>query len=471
MVVCRTSVFIKWNNSLIGLQMKDGSILIVDENIEILASLESFLANHIENITTCSDPEKVRMLVTKQIFDVVLLDINFSKIKADGSSLHQFILKNAKGISVILLTAYSDLELAVAAVNEGAIDFLQKPWDNHKLLNSINTCIRLRRQALELETLKQQQQGLISSYRPIDHLIVGKSDAMKQVIDIIQKVASTNASVFLLGENGTGKSLAAAEIHRLSERRNEPFVSVDLGSLNENIFESELFGHVKGAFTDAKEERIGRVEAAHGGTLFLDEIGNLSLPLQAKLLTAIQTGQITKVGATKPITVDVRLISATNQPIEVLVASGRFREDLFYRINTIQLTLPPLRERLEDLPELISTFLPKVMTKYGKPKLKLSSRALKEMEAYSWPGNVRELQHTLEKAVILSDGKEISAQDLALKSPHTPAPKDAVLTLDNVEKIAISDVLKRTKGNLSKAARMLGITRPTLYKKMEKYGL
>lgn len=471
MVVCRTSVFIKWNNSLIGLQMKDGSILIVDENIEILASLESFLANHIENITTCSDPEKVRMLVTKQIFDVVLLDINFSKSTADGSSLHQFILKNAKGISVILLTAYSDLELAVAAVKEGAIDFLQKPWDNHKLLNSINTCIRLRRQALELETLKQQQQGLISSYRPIDHLIVGKSDAMKQVIDIIQKVASTNASVFLLGENGTGKSLAAAEIHRLSERRNEPFVSVDLGSLNENIFESELFGHVKGAFTDAKEERIGRVEAAHGGTLFLDEIGNLSLPLQAKLLTAIQTGQITKVGATKPITVDVRLISATNQPIEELIASGRFREDLFYRINTIQLTLPPLRERLEDLPELISTFLPKVMTKYGKPKLKLSSRALKEMEAYSWPGNVRELQHTLEKAVILSDGKEISAQDLALKSPHTPAQKDAVLTLDNVEKIAISDVLKRTKGNLSKAARMLGITRPTLYKKMEKYGL
>ena len=470
MVVCRTSVFIKWNNSLIGLQMKDGSILIVDENIEILASLESFLANHIENITTCSDPEKARMLVTKQIFDVVLLDINFSKSTADGNSLHQFILKNAKGISVILLTAYSDLELAVAAVKEGAIDFLQKPWDNHKLLNSINTCIRLRRQALELETLKQQQQGLISSYRPIDHLIVGKSDAMKQVIDIIQKVASTNASVFLLGENGTGKSLAAAEIHRLSERRNEPFVSVDLGSLNENIFESELFGHVKGAYTDAKEERIGRVEAAHGGTLFLDEIGNLSLPLQAKLLTAIQTGQITKVGATKPITVDVRLISATNQPIEELIASGRFREDLFYRINTIQLTLPPLRERLEDLPELISTFLPKVMTKYGKPKLKLSARALKEMEAYSWPGNVRELQHTLEKAVILSDGKEISAQDLALKSPQTPA-KDVVLTLDNVEKIAISDALKRTKGNLSKAARMLGITRPTLYKKMEKYGL
>jgi len=469
--LCVEPAYLLNGNSLIGLQMKDGSILIVDENIEILASLESFLANHIENVTTCSDPEEARMLVTKQLFDVVLLDINLSKSTANGSSLYQFILKNVKGISVILLTAYSDLELAIAAVKEGAIDFLQKPWDNHKLLNSINTSIRLRRQALELETLKQQQQGLISSYRPIDQLIVGKSAAMKQVIDIIQKVAPTNASVFLLGENGTGKSLAAAEIHRLSERRNEPFVSVDLGSLNENIFESELFGHVKGAFTDAKEERIGRVEAAHGGTLFLDEIGNLSLPLQAKLLTAIQTGQITKVGATKPITVDVRLISATNHPIEELVASGRLREDLFYRINTIQLTLPPLRERLEDLPELISTFLPKVMTKYGKPKLKLSSRALKEMEAYSWPGNVRELQHTLEKAVILSNGKEISAQDLALKSPQTPASKDVVLTLDNVEKIAISDALKRTKGNLSKTARMLGITRPTLYKKMEKYGL
>lgn len=465
------NIFNKCSNSLIELQMKNGSILIADKNVETLVSLKSFLAKHIEKVATCSDYEMAKELATAQVFDVVLLDISLSKNGNGGNSLHQYILKNAGGASVLILTENADVELAIAAVNEGAVDFHQKQWDNHKLLNSINTCFDLRRQALKLEKLKQQQQGITHSYYPTHQYIGGKSIAMKQVVDSIQKVAKTNASVLLLGENGTGKSSTAVEIHRLSNRKNEPFISIDFNLFNENNFDSELFGYVKDAFADAHENRVGRIEAANNGTLFLNGVENLSLSLQAKLLTALQAGHISRVGAAQQIAFDIRIIAASNQPIQEMVASGKFREDLFHMMNTVQLSLPPLRERAEDLPELILAFLPRMMAKYGKPKLKLAYRAIKDMEAYSWPGNIRELQLTLEKATILSDGKEISANDLGIKPSSVPASKDVVLSLESVEKITIADTLKRTKGNLSKTARLLGITRPTLYKKMEKYDI
>jgi len=478
MVVCRTSVFIKWNNSLIRLQMKDGSILIVDENIE---TLQSFLANHFEKVTATTDPEKARMLVTKQIFDVVLLDINISKSSADGNALLDDILKNTKGISVILLNAQSDQELAMAAVNKGAIDYIQKPWDNQKLLNSINTGIRLRRQAIELETLKQQQQGLISSYQPMDQLIVGESTTMRQVIDTIKKVASTNASVILLGENGTGKSLAAAEIHRLSGRRNGPFVSVDLGSLNENIFESELFGHVKGAFTDAKEERIGRVEAAHGGTLFLDEIGELPLLLQTKLLRVLQEREFRRVGDSVIRKTDVRVLTASNRDLQEQVAAGSFREDLYYRINVVQVIMPPLRDRIEDIPLLIEHFFQKYCDQ-GHTGETITPSALKLLMNYPFPGNIRELENVVERSLIL-DRTIISEGSLPeqVRSARTPfmgsevnIPDEGMALeplLEDLEKRYLLKALDKTGGAKKKAADLLGMSFRSFRYRLAKFGL
>ncbi len=379
------------------------------------------------------------------------------------------ILAKDPNASVVLITAYGDVELAVNAMKEGAADFIQKSWDEEKILSTILTAFNLRLSKLKIVNLEQKQKHLSEKIDSEFIHIIGKSSSMNNIFKIIDKVASTDANVLILGENGTGKEVIAREIHRKSNRADEVFVSVDIGALQENLFESELFGHVKGSFTDAKEGRAGRFEIASGGTLFLDEIGNLPLQLQAKLLTAIQNKEIQRIGSNKIIPVDIRLICATNKKPEEMVENNTFREDLLYRINTIKIDLPPLRERNEDIIELAEFFLKQYSEKYNKQDLKFNSTTLTKLKEYSWPGNVRELQHTMEKAVILCDGNTVLISHCWPDGDQIK--KNTIvrsLNLDENEKVVIEKAIQKFKGNISSAAKELGINRSTLYKKMEK---
>ncbi len=378
------------------------------------------------------------------------------------------VLEMDKDNSVIMITAYGDVELAVKAVKEGAVDFVLKPWDNNKLLATINTAIRLRKTRKEVQTLKRKEQGLKEALGDNKEVIIGKSPQMTQILNMTKKVAKTDANVLITGENGTGKDLIAKAIHHNSLRNKELLVRVDMGALSETLFESELFGHVKGAFTDAKEDRMGKFEVAKGGTLFLDEIANLSLPLQAKLLTALQTREIVRVGSNKKIPIDIRLVCATNANLPELVKQGRFREDLLYRINTIQIEVPALRNRSSDIPLLAKFFLEKYSAKYHKPNLKITDEALEKLTKNQWKGNVRELQHTIEKVVILSDDSQIKAEDFFFSSSSEIVEIPSV-TLEEMEKKMIAQCLQRNDNNLSAAATELGITRQTLYNKLKKY--
>jgi DNA-binding NtrC family response regulator len=380
------------------------------------------------------------------------------------------IQKYDPSISVIMITAYGDMELAVKAVKEGAFDFILKPWDNNKLISTIHASSRLRKSKKENASLLKKTQTLTQELKPLSQILIGQSDAMKKVMEMVKKVAATDANIFITGENGTGKELIAHEIHRHSNRNEEIMLSVDMGSISETLFESELFGHIKGSFTDAKEDRIGKFEAADKGTLFLDEIGNLSLSLQSKMLNTIQNRTIIKLGSNTPVPIDIRLISATNKNLLSMVKEGLFREDLFYRINTITIELPSLRDRGNDIVLLAEFFLYKYANKYDKPGLKINQNAIQKLLQYKWPGNVRELQHTMEKAVILADDKVLNEDSFTLNDKKVLLQKDLQnKTIEEMEKEMILAYVHKEKGNISAVAKNLGISRQTLYNKMKRY--
>lgn len=455
--------------------MKTGKILIVDDNVQILNSLSLLLKNEFESITTLKKPDQLPSLLQTETFDVIMLDMNFKAGVNTGNEgifwLREILKVDAQAV-VLMITAYGDIELAVKAIKEGATDFIPKPWDAEKLIVTLKSAVELRRAKVEVIKLRSKQKQINEDQQNQYKIVSGNSPAMKEIYKTIEKVALTNANVLILGENGTGKELIAREIHFKSKRNQDIFLGVDLASLNENLFESEIFGHMKGSFTDARDDRAGRFETASGGTLFLDEIGNLSMSIQSKLLKALQDRQVTRLGANKPIPVDIRLITATNKPLPQMVKENLFREDLLYRINTIQIELPPLRNRVEDIPVLAEYFLAHHADKYNKFGLKFSKETASYLQSYSWPGNIRELDHTIEKAVILSDSKTIHPTDLFLKEKHEnvldiTTPK----SLNEIEKLAIENVLKHCGGNFSKAAQILDISRTTLYSKMEKYNI
>jgi DNA-binding NtrC family response regulator len=455
---------------------KVGKILAVDDNEDILFALKLLLKQHVELISTINDPEQIPALLAEENYDVILLDMNFTKDAISGQEGFDWLAKILEldpDAVVCFITAYGDAEKAVKAIKAGATDFILKPWQNEKLLATISSSIKLKRSRMEAKGLKSRQQEISAVYDQPFHEFIGSSVEMQKVFNTIKKVAATDANILILGENGTGKELVARALHRNSSRKDEVFISVDLGSIAETLFESELFGHEKGAFTDANKMKQGRFEIAHGGTLFLDEIGNLSLPMQTKLLTVIERREVTRVGSNKPIPVDVRLICATNIDIHDMVTENNFRQDLLYRINTVEIFLPPLRERTGDIPLLVEHFLKIYSKKYKKNIKGVSSEALKTLNQYQWPGNVRELQHAIERAIIMSDGKQLVADDFLLSAANKKVGEIELDTynLEDVEKSIINKVLKQHQGNITQAASDLGLTRTSLYRRMEKYDL
>ena len=454
--------------------MKKGNILIVDDNKNVLSALRILLSDYFENIVLLTSPNTLMSELWDKNPDVVLLDMNFSAgINSGNEGLFWLseIKKADEELPVVLFTAYADIDLAVKALKGGATDFVVKPWDNAKLLATLQSAYSLRQSRKEVKKLREKQSVLNRDIQKEEDICWGKSPAMQRLLTMIKKVAVTDANVLITGENGTGKELIAKMIHRYSPRAAETLISVDMGAVTETLFESELFGHVKGAFTDAKADRSGKFEAADRGSLFLDEIGNLSYPLQAKLLSALQTRHITRVGSNKSISVDIRLISATNKNLFKSVKEGEFREDLLYRINTIHLEVPPLRERREDIPQLADFFLRRLARKYGKSDLKLGEKTLCKLESYAWPGNVRELEHAIEKAVILSDNQELQPNDFYMRTPDETSFVVESFTLEEMEKILIEKALRKYDNNISAVAAELGISRPTLYSKIRKYEL
>ncbi|MDR2765679.1 MAG: sigma-54 dependent transcriptional regulator [Tannerella sp.] len=455
--------------------MKRGSILIVDDNKNVLTALRILLENYFESITLLSSPEQIRALFRRTTPDIVLLDMNFSAgINSGNEGLYWLseIKKQDAELPVVLFTAYADIDLAVKALKLGATDFVVKPWDNAKLIATLQAAYSLRESRNDVRRLRERQSVLNGELNREQAVCWGVSEAVRNLRLMIEKVARTDANILITGENGTGKEVIAREIQRLSSRNKEVLITVDMGAITESLFESELFGHVKGSFTDAKTDRIGKFEAANHGTLFLDEIGNLSYPLQAKLLNALQSRQIVRVGGNKPIPVDIRLICATNRDLHESAGKGEFREDLLYRINTIRIEIPPLRERKDDIQPLAEFFLEKYARKYNKKGLSFSPATLNRLQAYHWPGNIRELQHTVEKTVILSETDILQINDLHLNPAANPANvKLDNMTLEEAEKILIQNALKRNRNNLSAVAAELDVTRPTLYNKMRKYHL
>jgi DNA-binding NtrC family response regulator len=453
-----------------------GKILAIDDNEDILFAIKLLLKPHVEKITTLSSPNRVLELLKVEEYDVILLDMNFTKDASSGQEGFDWLAKIIEldpQAVIIFITAYGDAEKAVRAIKSGATDFVLKPWQNEKLLATISAALKLRRSRKENDKLRSSQKAINEIIDEPFKDFIGESPEMKEVFATIRKVAKTDANILILGENGTGKELVARAIYRNSQRCDEVFVSVDLGSIAETLFESELFGHVKGAFTDAKNDKPGRFEVASGGTLFLDEIGNLSLPMQAKILTAIERREVTRVGANKATKTDVRLICATNNNIHDMVADERFRQDLLYRINTVEIHLPPLRERTGDIAVLADHFLKIYTKKYNKKINRISPHAYKKLAMYSWPGNVRELQHAIERALIMCESSTLEAEDFLLtqsKKKQTDVDIDTY-NLDDIERQIITKVLKQSQGNITKAAQDLGLTRTSLYRRMEKYDL
>jgi len=448
-------------------------LLIIDDDPEVLLAAELVLKKHFPSVTTTPEPRRIPELLAQRNFDVILLDMNFSAGKTSGEeglSWLKRVLAIAPETQVILMTAYGGIEAAVNAMREGAADFVVKPWDNAKLVATVSAVAKLARADREVATLRRRQRSLNEYSAQGFDILVGKSSGLRQVLASIEKVAATDANVLVLGENGTGKELVARAIHRQSLRNDQVFVSVDLGAIAETLFESELFGHRKGAFTDAREDRAGRFEVATGGTLFLDEIGNLSLQMQAKLLGALETMTITRVGSDKPIKVDARVICATNLTPETLRDAAHFRQDLLYRINTIEIRVPPLRERVEDIPLIAAHYAALYSRKYNKPELRLDTLALDRLKSYPWPGNVRELRHAIERLVIMSDNGTALVDGMILPPAAVPADA-ATLNLEELEKQTIQRAIAQHQGNLSKAAESLGLGRTTLYRKMTRYGL
>ncbi|HVG13367.1 MAG TPA: sigma-54 dependent transcriptional regulator [Chitinophagaceae bacterium] len=445
--------------------LKQASVLIIDDDVDVLTAVRLLLKHEVKEIVIEKNPENIRSHLSKNHFDIVLLDMNFnSSINTGNEGL--FWLKKIKDLKtdscVIMITAYADINLAINSLKEGAFDFIVKPWQNEKLLETIK------------EALKKKDPAGRQSSKPISIEMVGASEAIKSVLYKVEKIAPTDANVLILGENGTGKDLIAKAIHDHSLRANKPFVKVDVGALTESLFESELFGHKKGAFTDAREDRIGRFESANGGTLFLDEIGNITLQQQAKLLSVLQNRQVMRLGSNAPIPIDIRLICATNIPMQELANEQRFRKDLIYRINTVDITMPPLRKRDDDTKLLAEHFCKQYGTRYLKPSIQLDNSALKKLQHYSFPGNVRELQHVIERAVIMAENDKISADDLSFSSLETLAPVSSAednMHLSTLERNAILKVIDKHNGNITRAAKELGLTRTALYRRLNKHDI
>lgn len=452
--------------------LSEAKILIIDDDVDVLSAAKLLLKRHAKIVDIEKNPQKLPFLVTNSSYDLILLDMNFTRdVNSGREGFHWLdrILDINPNIKVIMITAYGDIEMAIRAIKSGATDFVLKPWENDKLIATIADVLNEKKGdklAAGTEEKSDSKKEKSSS-----DAIIGQSAGMQHVLKTSERVAATDANVLILGENGTGKTQLAKHLHQHSQRADKPFVVVDLGALSDSLFESELFGHVKGAFTDAKDDRAGRFEEAKGGTIFLDEIGNLTLSLQAKLLTVLQERKVTRVGSNKSIPLDVRLICATNMNIESMVADKSFRQDLFYRINTIELDLPPLRERPEDIAPLAEFYLKQFRKKYNRPVTDISSALIKKMQQYNWPGNIRELQHAIERAVILSQEKTLQPDDLFLKTSGEQPTTATGFDLEDMEKNMIVQAMKRFNGNITDAARELGLSRAALYRRMEKYGL
>ena len=452
-----------------------GRVLVVDDNIDILTSARLLLKKHYSLVKTTDEPQQITALISQFDFDVIVLDMNFTQDAMSGQEGFHWlktILSINPSIVVIMMTAYGDIKLAVDAIKAGASDFIAKPWQNDQLLASMAAAFQHADTKKVVDQLTRQTQGLSHAMNGESQTFIGQSLAMKQVFATIEKAAKTDANILITGESGTGKELVARAIHQASLRANKTFINVDMGAISESLFESELFGHKKGAFTDAKSDRIGRFELARGGSLFLDELANLPLNQQAKLLTALQNREITPVGGVKSFAIDIRLISATNDNLLAAVDNGRFRQDLLYRINTIEIRLPPLRERKDDIPLLINYYLKHFCQKYNR-ELVINASDIQKLSRYSWPGNVRELCHAIERAVILTDSDNLDISSIInIKQPKSnmdSAPK--TFDLEKVEEITIASALSHFKGNVSQAAKALGLTRGALYRRLDKYEL
>ncbi len=459
-------------------ESRHGKILIVDDNEDLLMAAKMYLKRHFAQVDIEKNSESIPTLMANEDYDVILLDMNFTKDVSSGSEGYywlQKILDIDPSSVVLLITAYGDVQMAVKAIKAGATDFVLKPWENEKLLATLFSCMRLRESRDQVETLTIKNQEINQALNEKFSDIIGQSRAMQKIFQTVERVAQTDANVLILGENGTGKEMIARAIHRNSIRKNESFAAVDLGSVTETLFESELFGHKRGSFTDAKEDRVGRFELANNGTLFLDEIGNLSMPLQAKLLTVLQNRKVSRVGANKEVPINIRLVCATNMPLYEMVKKNKFRQDLLYRINTIEIEIPPLRDRPEDIPLLAHFFLKSYSTKYGKSIAKISDAAIARMNKHSWPGNIRELQHSIERAVIMSSASVLQPEDFNLNASSVKENETGInldtYNLEEVEKLLIRKVLKKFNGNITQAATELALTRSSLYRRLEKHGL
>lgn len=452
---------------------KKGKILVVDDDEDVLLAARLLLKQHFSSIRCSGDPREIPALMEKENPDVILLDMNFTRDATSGKEGFHWlgeILKIDPLAVIILITAYGDVQIAVQAIHQGATDFILKPWENERLIATTSTALKLRKSRKEVNRLQLRQQQLSADMDARFHQMIGSCPAMQQVFGIIDKVAGTDANVLIVGENGTGKELVARALHRASLRAQEVVISVDVGAIAENLFESELFGHERGAFTDAREARSGRFEIASGGTLFLDEISNLSLPLQAKLLRVLEERQVVRLGSHKPKAVDIRLICATNAPLHEMVAANRFRQDLLYRVNTVEIHLPPLRERGEDIALLADHFLGRYGRKYQKKPIKVSPAAMNKLRNYHWPGNIRELRHTMERVVIMSESPVLGGDDFLFPEPGQKEMFESY-NLEDVERAVIRKILKKHGGNISLASEELGLTRAALYRRMSKYDL
>lgn len=454
--------------------MNEGKILMIDDDEDVLLAAKMLLKKSNHQVIIEKNPNKIPFLLNNDSYDVILLDMNFSKDTTSGKEGFEW-LKQIKDRDpdavVIMITAFGDVEMAVRALKDGATDFILKPWQNEKLVATISTAIKLKKSYNEVDKLRKAKQMLEEQISQPFRDIIGQSNTIKEVFTLIDKVAKTDANILILGENGTGKELVARAIHQKSMRKDNSFVAVDMGAITETLFESELFGHKKGSFTDAREDRPGRFELANGGTLFLDEIGNLSMALQSKLLSALQSRQVTRVGSNQPTEVDIRLICATNMPLHQMVKEGKFRQDLLYRINTVEITIPPLGDRVDDIPMLANHFLSYYAKKYRKDVLSISPEAMSKLKKYPWPGNVRELQHSIERALIMADSSTLQESDFLFSRKGSEDLTNDSLNLDEVEKAAVAKAIQLHNGNISKAAEELGLTRASLYRRMEKYGL
>jgi len=440
------------------------TLLVVDDDADVLTAARLLLKASFERVLTTEDPADIEVVMARERVDVFLIDMNFAIGRNTGTEgLHWLdrVLELDPDAVIVLMTAFGDLNTAVAAMRKGAADFVLKPWQNDKLVATLNVAAELRRSRRTVRALGEPQ--------PLPDMIA-ESGAMKAVLKVVGRVAPTDANVLIRGENGTGKELIAKALHRQSSRANNVLVTVDLGAVPENLFEGELFGHIKGAFTGADRDRAGRFQAAHRGTLFLDEIGNLPPPLQTKLLRVLENREVMPLGSDRPVPVDVRLLAATNQPLDRLVADGQFREDLLYRINTIEIDLPPLRERPEDIPVLARHFVSLYARKYHLPERSLTRSALDALGRHRWPGNVRELSHAIERALILCESESLVAEDFELRRAVS-AERPASLNLEANERCMVERALNSTNGNISHAAKALGITRAALYRRIEKFGL